>query len=55
MTIQAIKRRMLKEIPEINKVQASTGQTTAAETDTSPSLPGQRSDESSTQDPDIPF
>lgn len=55
MTIQAIKRRMVKEIPEINKVQANTGQTTAAETDTSPSLPGQSSDASSTQDPEIPF
>ena len=55
MTIQAIKRRMVKEIPEINKVQANTGQTTAAETDTSPSLPGQSDDESSTQGPDIPF
>lgn len=55
MTIQAIKRCMVKEIPEINKVQANTGQITAAETDTSPSLPGQSSDESSTQDPEIPF
>ena len=55
MTIQAIKQGMVKEIPEINKVQPNTGQTTGSETDTSPSLPGQSSDESSTQGPDIPF
>ena len=59
MTIQAIKSRMVKEIPEIEEVKADTGQ--GAEPDMgetegmSPSFPGEGGDESSDEGPQAPF
>jgi len=60
MTIQAIKTRMVKEIPEINEVQANTGQTGAPEMGESegmsPSFPGESSDDGdSNEGPQAPF
>ena len=59
MTIQAIKSRMVKEIPEIEEVKADTGD--GAEPDMgetegmSPSFPGEGGDESSDEGPQAPF
>ena len=58
MTMQAIKSRMVKEIPEIEEVHADTGQ--GAEPDMgetegmSPSFPGESSDDSD-EGPQAPF
>ena len=58
MTIQAIKSRMVKEIPEINEVHANTGQ--GAEPDMgetegmSPSFPGEGGDDND-EGPQAPF
>lgn len=59
MTIQAIKTRMVKEIPEINKVNADTGMggDDGMGGDTSPSFPGETTDDDSSSDegPSAPF
>ncbi len=59
MTIQAIKSRMVKEIPEINQVHAETGMggdDGMGGGDMSPSFPGETSDdESSDEGPQAPF
>ncbi len=60
MTIQAIKTRMVKEIPEINEVHADTGMGHGADGDLggtsgmSPSFPGE-SDSDSDEGPQAPF
>jgi len=61
MTIQAIKTRMVKEIPEIEQVQANTGmnggpEMGADEGGMSPSFPGESSDDDgSNEGPQAPF
>ncbi|WP_255198776.1 NifU family protein [Halorarius litoreus] len=60
MTIQAIKSRMTKEIPEINTVHAETGMGGGHEGmgggNVSPSFPGESSDAESTDEgPEAPF
>jgi len=62
MTIQAIKTRMVKEIPEINEVHADTGMGAGADGDLggmgsgmSPSFPGETSDDDSNEGPQAPF
>jgi Fe-S cluster biogenesis protein NfuA len=61
MTIQAIKTRMVKEIPEIEQVQANTGmggEPEMGETEgMSPSFPGETSsdDEGGNEGPQAPF
>jgi Fe-S cluster biogenesis protein NfuA len=58
MTIQAIKSRMVKEIPEINKVNAETGMGGGGhEGGMSPSFPGESegSDGGSDEGPQAPF
>ncbi|SFF76417.1 Fe-S cluster biogenesis protein NfuA, 4Fe-4S-binding domain [Halopelagius inordinatus] len=59
MTIQAIKSRMVKEIPEINKVNAETGMGGDGHGDSgmSPSFPGdtEDGDGSSDEGPQAPF
>ena len=57
MTIQAIKSRMVKEIPEITEVHANTG-TSDEMGDSggmSPSFPGETSDDGSNEGPQAPF
>jgi len=44
MTIQAIKSRMVSEIPEIEKVHADTGMDGGGSDGMSPSFPGESSD-----------
>jgi Fe/S biogenesis protein NfuA len=61
MTIQAIKTRMTKEIPEIETVHASTGMggkegmAGGADGGTSPSFPGETSGKSDDEGPEAPF
>jgi Fe/S biogenesis protein NfuA len=61
MTIQAIKSRMTKEIPEINTVHAETGMggnegmAGGAEGGMSPSFPGESSSSDSDEGPEAPF
>jgi len=64
MTIQAIKSRMVKEIPEIDKVHADTGMDAGADGDIggtagggmSPSFPGETSDDGEDDEgPQAPF
>ena len=60
MTIQAIKSRMVKEIPEISKVNAETGMGGGGHGGgggTSPSFPGETTDDESDSDegPQAPF
>ncbi|MFB6250537.1 MAG: NifU family protein [Halobellus sp.] len=58
MTIQAIKSRMVKEIPEIETVHADTGMGGGGhEGGTSPSFPGETSDDEgdSNEGPQAPF
>ncbi|QZY00711.1 NifU family protein [Halobaculum rubrum] len=65
MTIQAIKSRMTKEIPEIKQVVADTGMGSGADGDlggmghaddgTSPSFPGESSDGEDDEGPQAPF
>jgi len=65
MTIQAIKSRMTKEIPEIETVVADTGMGSGADGDLggmghsddgmSPSFPGESSDGESDEGPQAPF
>lgn len=56
MTIQAIKSRMVKEIPEINQVHADTGMGDMGGHggDSGPSFPGETLDEEDNT-PDAPF
>jgi Fe/S biogenesis protein NfuA len=63
MTIQAIKSRMTKEIPEINTVHAETGMGgnegmaggAGGGSGMSPSFPGESSSEGSDEGPEAPF
>ena len=58
MTIQAIKSRMVKEIPEINQVHANTGMDAGADGDMggmSPSFPGETSSTDNDEGPQAPF
>ncbi|MES3161241.1 MAG: NifU family protein [Halorubrum sp.] len=61
MTIQAIKSRMVKEIPEIETVHADTGMDGGADGDlggtggTSPSFPGETTDSGDDEGPQAPF
>ena len=62
MTIQAIKSRMVKEIPEIETVHADTGMESGADGDlggtggTSPSFPGETSESGENDEgPQAPF
>ncbi|MBP1923863.1 Fe-S cluster biogenesis protein NfuA [Halorubrum alkaliphilum] len=62
MTIQAIKSRMVKEIPEIETVHADTGASGGADGDLggtgggmSPSFPGETSDDGDDEGPQAPF
>ena len=62
MTIQAIKSRMVKEIPEIETVHADTGMDGGADGDLggtgggmSPSFPGETSDDGDDEGPQAPF
>lgn len=63
MTIQAIKSRMVKEIPEINEVHADTGMSAGADGDLggtssggmTPSFPGGSDDGESDEGPQAPF
>ena len=59
MTIQAIKTRMTKEIPEINEVHAITGDMGGSEGmmggSTSPSFPGETSGGEDDEGPEAPF
>lgn len=57
MTIQAIKSRMIKEIPEINKVIAETGMggDDGMGGGMSPSFPGESSDDDDDEGPQAPF
>ena len=60
MTIQAIKTRMAKEIPEIETVNASTGMggnegMSGGAGGTSPSFPGETTDDSDDEGPEAPF
>ncbi|MUW14812.1 NifU family protein [Halorubrum sp. CBA1125] len=62
MTIQAIKSRMVKEIPEIETVHADTGMDAGADGDLgstgggmSPSFPGETTDDGDDEGPQAPF
>ena len=64
MTIQAIKSRMVKEIPEIETVHADTGMDAGADGDLggtssgggmSPSVPGETTDDGDDEGPQAPF
>ena len=64
MTIQAIKSRMVKEIPEIETVHADTGMSSGADGDLggtgggggmSPSFPGETTDGDDDEGPQAPF
>jgi Fe-S cluster biogenesis protein NfuA len=57
MTIQAIKSRMVKEIPEIETVHADTGMEggDGGHGGMSPSFPGDTTDDSSDEGPQAPF
>ncbi|MFP9062052.1 NifU family protein [Natrialbaceae archaeon A-chndr2] len=56
MTIQAIKSRMVKEIPEITKVHAGTGMDGGAGGGMSPSFPGETVDDGGDDEgPQAPF
>ncbi|WP_435334275.1 NifU family protein [Haloarchaeobius sp. TZWWS8] len=59
MTIQAIKSRMVKEIPEINQVHAETGMGGSGDSGgMSPSFPGETVDDDGAEDdegPQAPF
>jgi len=57
MTIQAIKSRMVKEIPEINKVHAGTGMDggMGGGGGMSPSFPGETVDDEDDEGPQAPF
>ncbi|MFB6092952.1 MAG: NifU family protein [Haloquadratum sp.] len=57
MTIQAIKSRMVQEIPEIEQVHADTGMGGDAEGGMSPSFPGETTDDDAESDegPQAPF
>lgn len=56
MTIQAIKSRMVKEIPEITQVHADAGMESGmGGGQSSPSFPGQMSDEDGDEGPQAPF
>ena len=64
MTIQAIKSRMVKEIPEIETVHADTGAGAGADGDLggtsssdgmSPSFPGETTDDGDDEGPQAPF
>jgi len=58
MTIQAIKARMVKEIPEIETVHADTGEAAGhGDGGMSPSFPGETTedDEEADSSPDAPF
>ncbi|MGQ4556563.1 NifU family protein [Halobellus sp. GM3] len=57
MTIQAIKSRMVKEIPEIEMVHAETGMGGGHDGGMAPSFPGESSDETADSDegPQAPF
>jgi len=57
MTIQAIKSRMVKEIPEIETVHANTGEAAGHGGGMSPSFPGESSDDEADSDegPQAPF
>jgi len=57
MTIQAIKSRMVKEIPEIEQVHANTGESAGHGGGMSPSFPGESSDDDADSDegPQAPF
>ncbi len=52
MTIQAIKSRMVKEIPEIEKVHAGTGMDAGG---SSPSFPGETLEGEDDEGPQAPF
>ncbi|MFC7044048.1 NifU family protein [Halobacteriaceae archaeon GCM10025711] len=53
MTIQAIKSRMTKEIPEVNKVIADTGM--GGDLGPTPSFPGEEESDDSDEGPQAPF
>ncbi|MHC3436804.1 NifU family protein [Natrialbaceae archaeon A-gly3] len=56
MTIQAIKSRMVKEIPEIEKVHAHTGMDDGGAGGASPSFPGETVDDGEEDEgPQAPF
>jgi Fe-S cluster biogenesis protein NfuA len=56
MTIQAIKSRMVKEIPEIEKVHADTGMDGGGDSGMSPSFPGETTDDGDEDEgPQAPF
>lgn len=58
MTIQAIKSRMTKEIPEITTVHANTGMEADESSGMTPSFPGETSDDDDREDdqgPQAPF
>ncbi|MFC7232114.1 NifU family protein [Saliphagus sp. GCM10025308] len=56
MTIQAIKSRMVKEIPEVTKVHAGTGMDGAGGAGMSPSFPGETVDDGEDDEgPQAPF
>jgi len=57
MTIQAIKSRMVKEIPEIETVHADTGMGGGGDSGMSPSFPGHEGDDDGDSDegPQAPF
>lgn len=56
MTIQAIKSRMVKEIPEIEKVHADTGMDGGGDHGMSPSFPGETTDDGEDDEgPQAPF
>ncbi|WP_129114174.1 NifU family protein [Halegenticoccus tardaugens] len=55
MTIQAIKTRMVKEIPEIETVHADTGMGGGMGGGTSPSFPGETRENDSDEGPQAPF
>jgi len=57
MTIQAIKSRMVKEIPEIAEVHANTGMDDemGGSGGMSPSFPGETSDDGGNEGPQAPF
>ncbi|UPM42138.1 NifU family protein [Halocatena salina] len=56
MTIQAIKSRMVSEIPEITTVNAETGMGGGGDHSTSPSFPGEMTrDDESDEGPQAPF
>ena len=56
MTIQAIKSRMVKEIPEVEKVHAHTGMDDGGSGGASPSFPGETVDDGGENEgPQAPF